>query len=184
MIKNNFLKNKKHFHFENSNGFSILEILVSIAIFSLILLSVVSFLSLTNLSNSQTKADREVLGNARKTLEEIAFEIRSAKSIYTPTTTVNQLSLETSRYLPPNESNTFIDFFLCGTAVCFKKEFQDPVVLTPDNVRVTNLTFSQILTGSVQSIKINMTVSYVNNTSFSGVNPSVDLTSTASLRSY
>ncbi len=157
---------------KKSWGFTLVEVVVFVAMFSIISLAVVSSLFWMNNSNSKTKADREAGENARRAMEIITYEIRGAKSIYTPTTTSNQLSLETSRYLPVGANDTFIDFFLCGSAICLKKEFQSPVSLTSDDVQVTNLQFSQVLNGTTSSVKINLTVS------------SVTLTSTASLRNY
>ena len=166
------------------NGFTILEIIVSIAIFSLVLVLVISFLISTNASDSKTKASRETIDNARTALETIIYEIRGAKSIYTPTTTANQLSLETTKYLPQDETSTFIDFFLCGTALCLKKESQDPIALTSDSVQVASLTFLQILNGATPSIKVSLTVNYVNPSGDINYSSSATLTSTASLRSY
>ena len=164
----------------NNEGFSLLEIIISLAMFSMIMLAVVSFLMSMNTSNLKTTADREAGENAKNALEQITREIKSAESIYTPTTTTNQLSLETSRYLPAGETDTFIDFFLCGTAVCFKKELQSPVVLTSDSVRVTNLTFLQISTGAIPSVQVSITANSGSGNTYSSTN----LTSTASLRSY
>lgn len=163
-----------------NRGFTLIEILVALAIFSVILLTLISSFLAMNNAILKTKADMEVSENARKTLNEITYEIKSAKGIYTPTTTTNQLSLETSRYLPSGETNTFIDFFLCGTAVCLKKELQDPIALTSNSVQVTNLTFLQISTGTKPSIQVNLTVNYPNSNSPS----SITLTSTASIRGY
>lgn len=168
------------FNRAQQKGFTLLEILVSLAIFSFILGAVVTFLFSMNVSNSKTKSDREASENAKRALEEITYEIRSAKSIYTPTTTANQLSLETSRYLLSGESTAFIDFFLCGSSVCLRKESQDPIALTSDSVQVTNLTFSQISTGATPSVQVNLTV----NSGTGDNSSSVSLTSTASIRSY
>ncbi len=166
-----------------NTGFSILEVLVSVVIFSLILLAIFSFISSMSDSNSKTKAEREASENAKIALDKITYEIRSANSVYTPTTTASQLSLETSRYLPDGENITFIDFFLCGDAICFKKEHQDPIVLTSDSVQVTNLMFSQVSTGASQSVKVDLTVSYPGSSNGAD-SSSISLTSTASLRSY
>jgi len=174
--------NKKSKILNCKNGFSIIEVLVSVAILSFILLVIISFIFSMNISNTKTKADREVGENARRVLDEMTYEIRSAKSIYTPTTTQNQISLETFRYLPTGENTTYIDFFLCGFAICLKKESQNPIALTPDSVQVTNLTFSQVLNNTIPSIKINITVNYPGNDINSS--SSINLTSTASLRSY
>ena len=176
-----------NFKFQISNyaknrGFTLLEIVIYIAILSLVLLLVSTSIFYFIQSQAQTKGDREVLENARRVLEAITYEINGAKSIYTPTTTQNQLSLETSRYLPDNETISYIDFFLCGLRVCLKKESQSPIFLTSDDVQVSNLAFTQVTTTTSNSIKINLTMNYIN--TINGRQPSVSLTSTASLRSY
>ena len=166
---------KKLFNFlkiKNDRGFTLLEILVYIAILSLVLFLICSFIFWMNQSNTKTKAEREALENSRRALEIMAYEIKGAKSVYTPTTSLNQLSLETYRYLPDDEDNSFIDFFLCGSRICFKKEAQDPIFLTSDTVEVKQLEFTQISTNGSPSIKINLTIDNIN------------LTSTVSLRSY
>lgn len=164
------------FKFNKEKAFSLVEVLVSLALFSIILLAVLAFFVSMNNSSQRTKADREVSENAKKVLDRIAFEIRAADSIYTPTTTSTQLSLQTTRYLPAGEISTFIDFFLCGTSVCIKRESQDPIALNSDSVEVTSLTFSQLNSGSNPSVKIDLSVSHNNS--------AINFTSTAGLRSY
>jgi prepilin-type N-terminal cleavage/methylation domain-containing protein len=153
--------------FKKQGGFSILEVLVSVAIFSFILLTIMSFIFWMNYSNLKIKADANSLENARRILDTIAYEIKGAKSVYTPTTSANQLSLETFRYLPTDEDVTFIDFFLCNTPatdICLKKESQNPILLNSDKVKVTSLSFSQITNGLNPSIKISLTVDHKNPT--------------------
>ena len=165
---------------KNNKGFSLLELVVAIAIFAILMGAVVTFFLSMNNSSIRTTASRDVTENARRALDEITYEIRSAKGVYTPTTTASQLSLETLRYLPSGENDTFIDFFLCGTAVCLKKESQEPVAITSNSVQVTSLSFTQISTGTTPSIKVSLTMN-----SGSGSNYySTSLTSTASLRAY
>lgn len=168
----------------SKKGFTMVEIVVSLGIFSIVLLAIVSFILWMNYYSAKTKADREAAENARSILNIMTYEIRGAKSIYTPTTTSNQLSLETTRYLPAGQTSTFIDFFICGTALCLKKEFQSPIMLTSDSVNVSALSFSQIFNGSKPSIQINVTIDYKNSNNGTGNYASVSLTSTASLRSY
>ena len=146
-MKNKIIKNKE-------KGFTIVEILVSIGVFSIVLLAIISFVFWMNFYNAKTKADREVAENAKRILDIITYEIRGSKSIYTPTTTVNQLSLETTKYLPDGQTNTFIDFFLCESSICMKKEFQDPVKINSDSVDISNLSFLQIINGSQSTVKI------------------------------
>lgn len=168
----------------NKRGFTIVEILISLGIFSTILLSVISFVLWMNYYSAKTKADRETAENARRMMDIMTYEIKNAKSIYTPTTAFSQLSLETSKYLPEDEIAAFIDFFLCGSDLCLKKESQDPIVLNSGSVEVSSLSFSQILNGNRTSIQINLTVNYKNQNNASGNYASVSLTSTASPRSY
>ena len=161
-----------------------IELLMALGIFSIILLAIVSSLLWMNSYNKRTKADREVSENAKRALEQMSYEIRSAKSLYTPTTTATQLSLEALHYLPSGESVTFIDFFLCGDSLCLKKEGQSSVLVTPEDVRITSLSFSPIVTGSVTSIKMSLEAEYAFESGDGNSVPSVSFTSTASLRSY
>ena len=165
-------------------GFTMIELLISFSLFFIILLAFSSLIFLMSNLNVKTRANRETLDAARGAMEIITYEIKGARSIYTPTTTANQLSLNTSRYVSVGESDTFVDFFLCGSTVCFKKEFQNPVSLISNSVQVTNLQFSQVLNGTVPSVKITLTVNYVNPNNNPNSSASVTLTSTASLRNY
>ncbi|MBI2050164.1 MAG: prepilin-type N-terminal cleavage/methylation domain-containing protein [Candidatus Staskawiczbacteria bacterium] len=168
----------------NKNGFTIIEILVSLTVFSFVLLVVISSLFFMTDASYKTKADREALDNARRAMEIITSEIKGAESIYTPTTTANQLSLKTRRYLLNDENTTFIDIFLCGQAICLKKEFQGPVSLISDSVEAANLSFSQIFNNGRPSVKIDLTIDYKNTTNNPNNDSSVSLSSTVSLRSY
>ena len=156
-----------------------MEILVYIAVLAVIFLAVSSFLTWSIKVGAKARAIREVTDNARRAMEIITYEIREAKSIYTPTSTSTQLSLETNHYLPSGETSTYIDFYLCGQGnhtLCLKKESEDPIALTSDRVKVSNLEFLQIAT-TTPSIQINLKIDYQDQAS-------INLTSSASLRSY
>lgn len=168
----------------NNRGITIVEILVGIGIISVIMLTIISLVMWINYYGSKTRAEREVFENARRALEAITHEIRGAKSVYSPTTTSNQLSLETTRYLPADENYTFVDFFICGTALCFKKELESPIAITSESVEVSSIQFYQVVNGSRTSVYVNLTVDYKNPNVGSGNYGSVSMTSAASLRSY
>jgi|GEM_PF-980500 len=170
-----------------NEGFTLIEIIVSLAIFSFIMIVVVSFLFATNFSNTRSKADRETQENARRLLDQIVYEAKSAKGIYTSTTTSSQLSLETTHYLPTGETTTYIDFFLCGSdlkSLCLKKESQNPIVLNSDSVQITSLTFTTLLNnGTIPSLQIALTVGSKNSSSDPANSASISLSSTVSIRS-
>ncbi len=155
-----------------NKGFSLIEVLVSVGIISIVVLLLSSFILGLNFTSSKTKADREVLENARRVMDQITYEIKGATSLYSPTTSLSQLSLQTNRYLPTDEKTTFIDFFLCGSAICFKKESQSPIALTANTVSVSSLSFTKVVNGATTSVKIGVTVN--------SINPSGDLARTAS----
>ena len=172
----------------SKKGFTLIEVLVYVAVLSIIILAVSDFLTWTMRSNTKTKAMRETQDNARRAMEIMTYEIKEAKSIYTPTSVFDshpgQLSLETTKYLPGGEETTYIDFYLCGTQLCLKKESQNPLALTSDRVEVNNLFFSQIITGGIPSVQIDLGINFKNPQNRPEYQASVNLKSTASLRSY
>lgn len=163
------------------NGFTLIEILVYISVLTIVILAVSSFFLWAIRSNNKAKAIRETHYSVRRAMDIISYEIREANSVYTPTTNSNQLSLETTKYLPVDETSTFIDFFLCGTQVCFKKESQSPFALTSDRVEVNSLNFIQVASTSVQ---IGIGINFENPENRSELQVFINATSTASIRAY
>lgn len=161
----------------NSRGFSLLEMLISVVIIVFVLLAENSFLFSMFSYNARAKIERETVESANEAMEIMAYEIRGAKGVYTPTTTATQLSLETERYIPTGQNTGFVDFYLCGASICFKKEGQAAVFITPDNMlQVTSLTFTPLMNDVAPSVKIDLTASYKD--------ASINLSSTASIRNY
>lgn len=165
-------------------SFTLMEILVYVAVLAILVSAVSSYFLWTTRSNAKARAMREVADNARRAMEQMTYEIKEAKSIYTPTTTANQLSLETAKYLPTGETTSYIDFYLCGTQLCLKKESQNPIALTSDRVKVSNIVFSQVVTSNVPSIQINLKIDYKTSATRPEYQASINLQSTVSLRSY
>jgi type II secretory pathway pseudopilin PulG len=160
-------------------GFTLIEILVYIVILGILMIAISSFLIWSNRSNIKAKVMRETLEDASRAMDIMVREIKEAKSVYTPTTNSSQLSLETINYLPANEQVTYIDFFLCGSSLCFKKESQDLVSITKDNVA-----FTRIVSGNSTSVQIVLGMNYKNPSNRPEYQATVNLTSAASLRSY
>lgn len=178
---NGFKKEKKE---ESLTGFTLIEILVYIAVLSIVIVAISSFLIWSVHSNTKAKVMRETLDNARRAMGVMTYEIREAKSIYTPTTSSTQLSLETTKYLPEGEKTSFIDFYLCDNRLCLKKESQNPIALTSDSLEINNLVFTKVVTGEFSSIQIDLKIDYKNPSDRPEYRASVNLISTAFLRSY
>ena len=168
----------------SQKGIGFIEVLVYIGVFSLIIVIIVSFVFWLIRSNVKGRVVIETLNNSKRIMELITQEIKEADSIYIPTTTDTQLSLKTKKYLPSGEEISFIDFYLCGTRVCFKKESQDGIFLTSENIEITNLVFTQVISGEAPSIQIEISANYKNPADRPEYRASVDLTSSVSLRLY
>lgn len=159
-----------------------MEVIVSAGVVAAVFSVLTGFVLQSAYFNSKTKAEEEIAENAKKAMDEIVYEIKGAKSVYSPTTTANQLSLETFRYAPEGETSSYIDFFLCGTAVCLKKESLSPLVLTSSAAEISNLQFSVVANGTRSSVKINLTARSKNSSGSDYF--STTLNSAVSLRSY
>lgn len=170
-------------------GFTLIEILVYIGVLAIVILAVSSFFIWVNHSNAKTKALREVVNNGRRVMEIITYEIKEARDIYSPTTVSDsnsgQLSLITLKDIPEEEDLTYLDFYLCGVSVCLKKESQDPLVLTSENVQIEKLIFKEIATSQdTPSIQIELEIKYKTPSERPEYQASANFTTTASLRSY
>lgn len=165
-------------------AFTLIETLVYSAVLGILIFVLSSFLIWSSRSNIKIRVMRETLDNTRQALELMNYEIRGASSVYTSTTTSNQLSLETTKYLPEGEASSYIDFFLCGNRLCLKRESQDPITLTSENIIINNLVFTQVNSGGGPSIEIELSAGYNNPANRPEYEAAVSLDSVASLRTY
>jgi len=135
---------------KKEKGFTLLEMLVYVAILSLVVAMVLGLFLWVVRAQVRVAAAKEVVESTRIVLTILENEIKEAQSIYTPTSfsAPPQISFETRRNPPPDEDSTYVDFFLCGTRLCVKRESQSPLALTPENILIQNLSFEHIQTGS------------------------------------
>lgn len=171
----------------NNKSFTFVEIMVYVGVLAVIIAAVASFIIWTINSNSKSRVMREALSNSRRVIERMTSEIKEAKEIYLPTSVFDfhpgQLSLKTSKYLPTGEKITYLDFYICSNRLCLKKESQNPITLTSDKVKVTNLVFHQIDT-TVPSIQIDLTIEFDDSSGRPERQALVETITTASLRRY
>ncbi len=171
-----------------NRAFTLVEALVYIAILSVIILSVSVFFVWAIRSDVKARVMREVVYNAERAMAVMVYEIKEARGIYTPTGVFDghpgQLSLVTPKYLPAGETESYLDFYLCDSRLCLKKESQEPIVITSENVEITNLIFSEIMSGKAPSVRINLTVDYINPGQKEEYSASISLQSAVSLILY
>lgn len=179
-----------------NKGFTLIEILVYIAVLIIALGIIVNSLITFSHAYSKSKAERDTLSNAQTAMNAILREIKYASAIYQPTScfgeadpkpvcagSKRQLSLETYQNLPADESKTFIDFYLDNQKIYLKRESQNSEELTSNKVRVVDLQFTRLAGGAnltEESVRIQITVEY--NSNIPHLQTSTTLYSTASLR--
>ncbi len=136
-------------------GFTLMELLVYLAIFALVILGLFQFLT-SILSNQQRGSAREaVIENANIAMHAINFEIRHGIDVYDPvttstTTSIEQLSLITDRknLLGSEETETYVDFFVNSEGqLCRKTEPKGVECLTTEDVVIKKLKFNHIGSG-------------------------------------
>ncbi|MDP3794348.1 MAG: type II secretion system protein [bacterium] len=164
-------------------GFTLIELLVYVMVFSLLTVALVSMVLWAVRSATKARAVRETIDNTEYALAVLTREIQEARSVYTPTSTSTQLSLETALGLPSDEVTTFVDIFICGTGLCLKREAQDPFPITAGAVNVRQLRFSTIGT-STPSVHIDLELAYDNVQSRPEYNAAVRLQTTATVKGY
>lgn len=173
-----------------NKGFTLTEALVYVAVFAIIIGAVASYLVWSSNSANKILAMREVLDSVRIASDIITSEIREAKGVYAPTSVFSspagQLSLETTKYLASGETDSsYIDFFLCGTRLCFKKEGQNPYPITSEKVEVEKLAFFPVSNSqSSSSVQTELKIKYKTASSKPEYQFFLESTSTASLRAY
>jgi len=170
-----------------NKGFTMSELLVYIAVLTIIVAAVTSFFLWISRSINRTRALKETLDNSRIAIDILSHEIKDSNGIYSPNSVfdsdVGQLSLETTNYLPSGEVTSYIDFFICDTRLCIKKEGEAPIALTSESVEVIKMRFSQVSTTSTApSVQINLQIDYKSASSRPADQFSLNTTTTVSLR--
>lgn len=152
-----FLKTKK--------GFTLIELVIYVTTFAIVTTLVTLFVF--NLIRVQTKTRiiKEVSENAQRAMELMLWEIRSAQDVHLSTSSFGthpgQLSLLADQNTPDGENTTYLDFYLNQHGqLCIKREGSDPEPLVPENIKVTNLVFTHLTVNEVESVRIELSVSY------------------------
>lgn len=164
-------------------GFTIIEVIVYIAVLGVIGTSILAVFVWGIKAYTKSQAMQETTWNAKRAMDAMVQEIREAENIYSPTTVGSQLSLEISKYASSGHATSFVDFFLCEEKLCFKRESHPAVVLTSNNVRVTQLLFQEVRTDPARpSMQVTLRVAYKNPNNRPELSSFVELSSVASVR--
>jgi len=166
-------------------GFTLMEMLLYVGLVIIVVSSIVIFGRWAIQTGSKIKSGLDVMDNARRAMEIMAYEIKTSRSVYTPTSIFDanfgQLSLE-QLAINASETTTFTDFFKCGDWLCLKRDGAGVIVLTNDRIKVTKLIFHRLLNSDRQSsIQIELGVESVGEGTYGSA---IELITTANLRAY
>lgn len=151
---------------KNKKGFTLVETLIYVTIIGVVVSSFISFgVSISN-SRNKTYVVEEVQANARVAFELISRTIRSASGVNISTSIFNtdpgvlSLSMDNSLKNP-----TIIKLDQDNGVLQIQEGLNPPVAFTSNEVKISNLVFSNLSSGNRENISIDMTVEYSNNLS-------------------
>ena len=169
---------------QHNRGFTLIELLVYSALLVLIVGAVTTLLFGVLKSHVKARAVRDVMQNTILVTDAISLEIKEAAGVYDSTTTSSQLSLETTKSPPVGEASTYVDFFICGSRLCIKRESQSPVALTSESVEIRSIAFQKVVTGTIPSIVMSLRIGSVNPENRSELEAELETISVISFRTY
>jgi prepilin-type N-terminal cleavage/methylation domain-containing protein len=144
----------------NKSGFTLIEVLIYIAIVALVITTLVQFILSISQSRNKNYVVQEVQGNVRSVVDIISRNVRSATDIQLATSTLGTdpgvlvLTMASSSLNPTIFSLSADD----GVAQ-IKQGSQTTTTLTSDEVRVTNFVFIDTTGSSTRKhMKLEMTV--------------------------
>lgn len=148
---------------DKPQAFTLIELLIYLAVVLLVMTAVGSLLVWSIRIETKAKIQSELLRSGDIAMSVMTRAIADAQKIYGPTSALGispgQLSLRMRPAVQGGEY-VYVDFFVCQTALCKKKEGQNPITLTTENIKVTNLMFSRIGSEDFPSVKIVLSLEY------------------------
>ena len=145
----------------DKKGTSFLEIIIYVAIISMLITTFISFSLYINNSYSKTFTVQEVNSNTRSALNLISQRVRAAKSINVSESIFDinpgVLSLEMNN---PLINPIVFSINSLDQSLYMAEGSGAPMKVTDQYVKVTNLVFSYLTDRDIESISLNMTIDY------------------------
>ncbi len=178
-------KNKKLKTKNKKNGFTLIEMVVYVALIGVIFIVLFNIIFFIIRANNKIIALSRISSNAHSAMERMTYEIINSQKVYLPTSNFSssgaQLSLVTPIGASANEEITFVDFYVENETLFLKKEGLNPMALTSSDVLVSDMEFSYYKNDSRESVTIDMTV---NPRSSAMSDSAIHLINTVALRSF
>lgn len=140
-------------------GFSLIEMLVYLALLALILVALVNMILSMNKAYGYLKYSRHLQTSGVDALDRMVRDIRNAQSVNTGESTLDAspgvLTLNTTT---STSSAQTLKFYISGGALHINQDGGDLGLLTLPDTTVTNLIFRKMSTGISEAVKIEMTI--------------------------
>lgn len=137
---------------KKNGGFSLIEAVVYVALLTMVSVFIANSFIFLATTYGRTRAEREVLANARSILARISAYIAASQEIYVPTSIFDadagQLSLVTAATSTPGHTTAYADFWTDGGIVHIREEGSVPQPLSAASVRITVFKFERITQAS------------------------------------
>ena len=168
---------------KNGAGFTLIETLIYLAIVAVAVGSFVVFSISVSGSRNKTFVIQEVQANARTAIQIMSQKIRAAEGINTAASTFGVdpgvLSLAVSDI---SKDPTVFELDQDDGILRITEGTASPVVLVSDEVKITNLVFTNLTSGGKGNIRIELTVEYNNDAGDIGFSHSQSIQTSVGLR--
>ena len=162
-------------------GFSLIEMIIYIAILGVVMVTIVSFMSVIMNTKAKAQAISEVEQQGLQLMQTIDQTVHNATAINSPTVG-NSSGLTLSLALADEAVNPTL-FTLSGTTLQMKEGAGSYIDLNSSKVKVTNISFTNISRTSTRGIiKIQFTLAYNNSSNTTNFNYSKTFYSSAAIR--
>jgi len=149
----------KFINFKNSKGFTIIEMLIYIAILVFMLLIVVNILLNITRAQKALKASKSIESSALFSMERITREIRNAQSVNIASSTFGtNPGLLALNGTDINGSAYSIQFYTSTSTLYINRNGAIVGPLTQTDSQVTNLVFTSIIGTSSRAVRTQMTI--------------------------
>jgi len=147
--------------FKKESGFTLLELLIYIAILAIITLVIANAFIILNRSRGQVEAKNEVSSNLRFALEKTKRDIVTAKSLVTPA-----VKNTASSTLELTIASDTIKYFASSSLLFRQTNTNAPEQITTSKVKINSINFKRlenynaVLKKKRVSVEISFTISY------------------------
>lgn len=151
-----FIKNNKE---KRTKGFTLIEVIVYIAVLGIVSIAIISSSMTVNSSFNRTRITRDLLESGNNSMERIVREIRQANSVDIANSTLgSNPGVLVLNGKDSGGSNRIVKFSVLSGALNIYENNTLLDNLLNQNVTISNLIFRRISTGTGEAVKIEMTL--------------------------